>query len=277
MTMEFCMQALSLFLIYACLGWVVEVVYHVVACGVVVNRGFLNGPVCPIYGFGMLFILYLLLPVSDNLVVLFFGGMLITTAIELFGGWILEKLFSMRWWDYSEEHFNLNGYICLKFSIAWGIGVVLAVRILHAIVQDFTAFVFRTPLRIALIPLLLLFFADFAATVASILHLKKELTHLEYLAKELREVSDAMTERIGERTLETEQKIDEGRVQAALGRAELREKLEENRKQLEKLRRNRWYGSGRIIHAYPNLFSVKRKERLKEFMESLEEMTRFPL
>lgn len=283
------LQVINFFLIYAFLGWVVEVVYHVVAQGTIVNRGFLNGPVCPIYGFGMLLILYLLLPVSDNLLVLFLGGMFLTTSIELFGGWALEKLFHMRWWDYSHEHFNLKGYICLKFSLAWGIGVVCAVRVIHTIVNDVSSFVLRTPLKYILIPLTLLLLADLAATIATILNMQKELRNLDHLAKEMREFSDSLTERIGNRTLEAEQKIDESRVQMALGKAEFRQhaaelrrqseahrihieqELANKRRQIEKIQRrlyaNKWYGTGRIMDAYPHAILVRRNQKLKEFVE----------
>ena len=76
------LQVLNLFIIYAFLGWVLEVVYHAVSQGIVVNRGFLNGPICPIYGCGMLLILYVLLPVSDNLIVLFIGGMILISLLH---------------------------------------------------------------------------------------------------------------------------------------------------------------------------------------------------
>lgn len=301
MTTEAMIQLLNFFLIYSFLGWVVEVVFHAVCLGVIVNRGFLNGPVCPIYGFGMLLILYLLLPISDNLLVLFFGGMLLTTAIEFIGGWILEKLFHMRWWDYSNEPFNIHGYICLKFSLAWGLGVVAIVRIIHPIVANVSDFVVRTPLRFLLIPFVLLFIVDIAATVATILNMQKELRTLERLAKEMREFSDSMTEVIGGKAHEMDVKIDESRVQAALGKAELRQQLEEKKEQLDremedrrrqidlemedrknqiekiqkKLHKHKLVGYGRILGAFPHAFVTRRNISLREFIEkhSVSEIT----
>ena len=283
MTTNAMIQILNFFLIYSFLGWVVEVAYHGVCQGVVVNRGFLNGPVCPIYGFGMLLILYILLPISDNLLVLFLGGMLLTTAIELFGGWILEKLFHMRWWDYSKEPLNLHGYICLKFSLAWGMGVVAIVRIIHPIIHNISRFVLRTPLKFILIPLMILFVVDIIATVATILNLKKELRTLEHLAKEMREFSDSMTEVIGGKAHEIDVKFDEGRVQAALGKAELKQQLEgrrelaekefeERRRQIEQIQTrihsNKLCGYGRILAAFPHAIVTRRNISLKEFVEN---------
>lgn len=283
MTINALIQILNFFLIYSFLGWVVEVAYHGVCQGVVVNRGFLNGPVCPIYGFGMLLILYVLLPISDNLLVLFLGGMLLTTAIELFGGWILEKLFHMRWWDYSKEPLNLHGYICLKFSLAWGMGVVAIVRIIHPMVHNVSGFVLRTPLKFILIPFMILFAVDIIATVATILNLKKELRTLEHLAKEMREFSDSMTEVIGGKAHEIDVKFDEGRVQAALGKAELMQQLEERREKIEqefderrrqieqiqtRIHANKLCGYGRILAAFPHAVVTRRNVSLKEFIEN---------
>lgn len=275
-------QFINYFIIYAFLGWVTEVIYHAVAQGVIVNRGFLNGPICPIYGFGMLLILYLLIPISDNLIVLFIGGMILTTSIELFGGWILEKLFHMRWWDYSNEPFNLHGYICAKFSMAWGLGVVGVMRIIHPVVENINHFIFSTFLKWLLIPLMILFIIDIAATVTTIMHLQKELRILEHLAKDIRDMSDNITEVIGNRALEADQKYTERKIQAALGKAELKQQTEEKRQLVEKelaqrkaqmqkiytkLHRHQLWGYGRLLAAYPYAVLSERGIRLKEFIE----------
>ena len=89
-------QIAAYFLIYSCLGWCVEVAWAAVRRGVLVNRGFLNGPVCPIYGFGMLALLFALTPLLDNNVLLFVGGVIIPSAIELAGGWLLYKVYHTR-------------------------------------------------------------------------------------------------------------------------------------------------------------------------------------
>lgn len=123
-----CMEVLGLtfyellwyFAIYSFLGWCMEVVFCTVRTGKLVNRGFLNGPVCPIYGFGMVIVLAVLGRFSDNVALLFFGGMALTSALELAGGWALKRFFHTTWWDYSDKPMNLGGYICLQFSLAWG-------------------------------------------------------------------------------------------------------------------------------------------------------------
>lgn len=128
-------EAVLCFFIYAILGWCVEVIYATVNSGKFVNRGFLNGPYCPIYGFGVLIVVLCLSPVSGSLIPLFFGSVVLTTMLELVTGFLLEKIFHAHWWDYSNEHFQLGGYICAKFSLLWGIACVLVMRVVHPAVM----------------------------------------------------------------------------------------------------------------------------------------------
>jgi hypothetical protein len=110
---------LAYFLIYSCIGWCLEVIYAAATTGQLVNRGFLNGPVCPIYGFGMILVLFFLTPLEDDLLLLYIGGVILPSALELVGGWALYKLYHTRWWDYSDFPFNIGGYICLEFCLLW--------------------------------------------------------------------------------------------------------------------------------------------------------------
>lgn len=115
------------FFIYSFCGWVMETVLCSYNERHFVNRGFLNGPICPIYGCGVLLMLILLIPVRDGvdtlflaLPVVFLAGAALASAVEYFTSWAMEKLFHARWWDYSQHRFNLNGRICLHISLAWG-------------------------------------------------------------------------------------------------------------------------------------------------------------
>ena len=122
---EFAVKTVYWFFLYGFIGWGVEVVYAAVKTHKLVNRGFLCGPICPIYGFGMVGLIYSvsLIPMPDSgsmsAVAIFFIGMILTTAIELVGGWALFKIYHIRWWDYSNMKFNLGGYICPQFSLIW--------------------------------------------------------------------------------------------------------------------------------------------------------------
>ena len=110
-------ELLWLFFIYAFFGWCIEVVFCGLNEGHFINRGFLNGPVCPIYGVGGVIVVLCLTPIKDNIFLLFVGSALLTSILELITGFALDKIFHARWWDYTDMPFNIGGYICLKFSI----------------------------------------------------------------------------------------------------------------------------------------------------------------
>ena len=111
----------AMFFIYAFLGWCIEVIYCGLNEGHFINRGFLNGPVCPIYGAGGVCVILFLTPIKDNIPLLFVGSAVLTSAMELITGYLLNKIFHARWWDYSDAPFNVGGYICLKFSFSLNI------------------------------------------------------------------------------------------------------------------------------------------------------------
>ena len=92
-------EVLWIFIIYAFIGWCVEVSYAALDRGIFVNRGFLNGPYCPVYGIGVLIVIIVLTPLKNNLLLLYFGSLLLTTILEFLTGLILEKVFHNKWWD----------------------------------------------------------------------------------------------------------------------------------------------------------------------------------
>ena len=110
--MRFAIEKIFLWwLFYSVVGWVWETGLNLVLRRKWVDRGILNGPLCPIYGFGVLIVLLVLEPVKENLALLFFGSMVLTSALEFFIGFIMEQFFHDKWWDYSENPFNIKGYI----------------------------------------------------------------------------------------------------------------------------------------------------------------------
>lgn len=116
------------FFTFAFLGWCSEVVYAAIEEKRFVNRGFLNGPLCPIYGLGVLTIDFLMKPFGDNLAVLIVGSMFLGTGLEWLAGFLLEKVFHQKWWDYSDKPHNIGGYVCLSFAIVWGLAGAAVVR-----------------------------------------------------------------------------------------------------------------------------------------------------
>ena len=218
-------QILAFFLIYSCLGWCLEVIYAAVSTGQLVNRGFLNGPVCPIYGFGMIIVLFTLSPLADNLLLLYLGGVILPSVLELVGGWALYKLYHTRWWDYSDFPFNIGGYICLEFSLLWGVGTVVVMKAVHPVIAGFVEMVPQMVGFVLMCILYACYAADVVVTAFAASDLARELDALEKVADSMHAVSDAMTELLGTTAMDVDQKMDESRLQLKLAAAEARDNV----------------------------------------------------
>lgn len=278
----------SYFVIYSFVGWIVEVIYQALKKGKIINRGFLNGPVCPIYGFGMVAVLLFFdyIDIGDlqeaSGIFLFGIGVLFSTAIELFGGWALDKLFHTKWWDYSKEKYNLHGYICLKFSIIWGIGVVFIMHVIHPLVQKFS--VNLIPSRIGwwlLAILYIIYFIDLVVTVTEIIGLNKQIKQLEDTKASLRVVSDAISTRVGESAIKTSQRIEESQIQSELAKEKVKDDLlmkkEYYEKTIQATRENiatRKKAVVRLMKAFPELDMHEYqsgKEELQKLLDLMKE------
>jgi uncharacterized membrane protein len=102
------------------IGWCIETSYMFVTRGKFVNSGLLNSPLCPIYGFGGLLIIIVLSPIKHNMILFFFGAVIITTLLEYITGYLIKIILNRMVWDYSKEFLSINGFICLKSSLIWG-------------------------------------------------------------------------------------------------------------------------------------------------------------
>ena len=222
-------HVLAFFLIYSCTGWCLEVIFAAATTGQLVNRGFLNGPVCPIYGFGMVIVLFTLTPLQGSVLLLYIGGVILPSALELVGGWALYKLYHTRWWDYSDFPFNIGGYICLEFSLLWGVGTLVVMRIVHPVVAGLVDMVPPFVGFVVMCVLYAVYAADVVVTAFAASGLAKTLDAMEQLADSIHAVSDAMTQLLGTTTLNADQKLDEQRLQLKLAAAEAREAAPEKR------------------------------------------------
>ena len=216
-------QILAYFLVYSCLGWCLEVVYAAATTGQIVNRGFLNGPVCPIYGFGMVIVLFVLTPFEHSTLALYIGGVILPSTLELVGGWALYKLYHTRWWDYSDKPFNIGGYICLEFSLLWGVGTLVMMKAIHPTIAGLVELVPPFIGFLLMCFLYAVYAADVVVTAVAASDLARELDALESVADSIHAVSDAMTQLLGTTTLTADQKLDEGRLQFKLAAAEARD------------------------------------------------------
>ena len=292
-------QFLFIFFVYAFLGWCTEVSYAALVTGKFVNRGFLNGPVCPIYGFGVVIVLACLTPLRDNKLILFFGSVLLTSLLELVTGFVLEKIFHQHWWDYSDEPFNLGGYICLRFSIMWGFACMFVVYILHPTILWFIGIIPHT------VGIVLLYLSgstmvvDLVATVRTITKINRRLSQIDELAAKIKEASNEFGENLADKVVdaaevgsvlkeelsdrtedfkeelaqrreEMQDDLDDMKQAIAKRRAQKQEELLQLRQRLDELMDGQVFGQSRLMKAFPKMHSTDHRralERLRQRME----------
>lgn len=259
---------ISYFFIYAIIGWIIEVSFHVITKGKFINRGFLSGPYCPIYGFGALSVILLLNQVGPiSKLMLFFASMLIATILELITGFILEKIFHKRWWDYTSYKFNLGGYICAEFSLLWGAVCFILYEAIHPLIIKLIGLV---PIKILLIVNIIMgvmFVVDFITTIITIMGLSQKFKLLENESRDIRKVSDGIGQVVAKSTFDALDRKKE--FENSKFAKEFDERSAEFKAKFDSL------GEKRLLRSYPNLLkdlddkwenreSAKRKESIKD-------------
>lgn len=173
-----------IFFICSFIGYFMEVIWCYIGSKKIVNRGFLCGPVIPIYGFGAVLILFCLFRYYDDPVVVFVFGIIITSALEYFTSFILEKIFHNRWWDYSTKKYNINGRICLKNSFLFGVLALVIIYLVTPLLSLlFSLFPFKVWQTIAVI-LLIIFVLDFIYSIIIAYNLRNRIIIVEELKNE---------------------------------------------------------------------------------------------
>ena len=281
------------FTIYSFLGWVCESAYCSIGQKKLVNRGFLNGPFCPIYGFGALLVISILSPFVNNIPVLFIASIIVTSTLEYITSYVLEKIFHMSWWDYSTYKYNINGRVCLQNSLMFGLLSLFVMLVIHPAIDDFVASI-NTKVAFALSVLFATYFiVDTIITAGTILHLNERLEKLHELHEDLLEKRKKHLE------------VVKGHLQASLANqieelglskyspAEMEELLSNDFKgnfikeehkimnelefeikslntRIEELKSK---GHGvlrrRVVKAFPNMKSLKHKSLLEEIKENI--------
>lgn len=235
------------FAIYSIAGWIYETIICSISAKKLVKRGFLNGPYCPIYGTGAVCCILLFSDIN-NILGLFFAGMVVTSVIEYFTSWAMEKLFSARWWDYSNRKFNLNGRICLLGSVVFGAMIVLLIKILHPWIASIT----NNINPYAMIALAAVFIVGFAVDIIfTVVHMNR------------------FNEKLGEIHLRAQQAISDYRVQAEARKEDIKNKLQvsveaiRNKKSEVKLSLH----ERRILRSFPKFQSTRYSDALKSVKE----------
>ena len=168
-----------LFLIYSILGWILESTHVYICTKKFVNRGFLLGPYCPIYGFGALIIILYLEQYKDNILTVFIMSMFLCSILEYITSYLMEKIFKARWWDYSKKKFNLNGRICGYNALLFGIASIVVLYVINPFVTLLVGKLSTIALYIISIIGLLFFLTDIIISCNIISTLKTTVNNIE--------------------------------------------------------------------------------------------------
>ncbi len=197
--------------VYSFLGWCVEVIYHTAKYGDFSNRGLVNGPVCTIYGVGFTGAIGILYSFRDNVFVLFAVSIVLATALEFLTGWVLEKLFHEKWWDYSKEPFNVKGYICLRFSLIWGLACTSAMVAVHPLIEKLYHLIPHKAMVIGLGICVVIYLADWSVTVIEIRKLQIRLGIVKNISDCMDDIANFLGSNLHESTLDVIKKGEEGK------------------------------------------------------------------
>ncbi len=178
-------QWLFFFYIYCFLGWCFESAFVSLKSRKLVNRGFMRGPFLPLYGSGAMMMLVVSMPFRDNVLLTYIAGVIGATALEYVTGVVMEALFKVRYWDYSNRPFNFQGHICLRSSIAWGFFTILMTRVIHTPIEQMVFSIPGRALDWATVLLTIYIVADFTLSFKAALDLRDILVKIERAKEEL--------------------------------------------------------------------------------------------
>jgi len=223
-------QWLMFFFLYCLFGWIFESAYVSVKTRHLVNRGFLRLPMLPLYGTGAVMMLWVSLPFREHLGMVYLSGVAAATLLEYVTGWGMERLFKMKYWDYSSQRFNLKGYICLSSSIAWGGLTIFLTELIHPPIAQYVMGLPSVVTITVVAVISILFAADTVRSVKTALDLAKVLDAMTKMKAELDDIQLQMAllkadagQRILEAREDAVQRLDMMKSDAALHAAAFKE------------------------------------------------------
>ena len=272
-------QWVLFFFIYSFIGWVWECCFVSVRKRRWVNRGFRYGPMLPIYGFGALAVLISTIRVRDSIPLIFLFGMVGATLLEYVTGAVMERLFNVKYWDYSNQKFNLNGYICLTSSLGWGLFSVLLVKFVHVPIEGA---VLKIPTIIAegiAFVLTVAAAVDVTQSFNDAMDLKRILAQLEESKKQIRKIQEKLKvaseefvedyrQRAGEFVEDYRRRVEE-HVEDYRGRAE--EMAEDYKKLAEEHMDSYRQRAEEMVEGYKEEIKVQKKKRREQINSRKEE------
>lgn len=258
-------QFATLFLylmIYSFLGWACESAYISIGRKKLINSGFLHGPFCPIYGFGAVFVILFLSPLSSYPILVFIMGVLITSLLEYFTSWLLEVLFHIMWWDYSRYKYNINGRVCLLNSFLFGCMSIFVIYVLHPFVVGFVSqWSWILIQQIALV-LLIYLAIDFIISTLQLVSFKQQLVQFE---TKLSDIKQYLAKQLPQFNFDAKEKI-EVLFETTPDLAEIKEQLHQSYSAFRQYRKQH-----RLRNSFPHL-KLSNKQHLQGFSEYIKKV-----
>ena len=263
------------FFVYGFLGWCTEVIFAAFKQHRFVNRGFLNGPICPIYGVGVTLVIACLEAFQSNLLLLYISSVILVTVLEGVTGWAMDKLFHNKWWDYSKLPFNIGGYVCLLFSLIWGVACVFIVYFVHPRIHQVLSLIPHTA-GIALIAILgIALLSDIIVTTSAIVKFNQYLERLKHITDELHAISNQIGSELYQNVMHvldmqesSRQKLDDVKLEVS---EEIRMQIVELKTRAQNLGEKVPKPARRLLKAFPKLESRNYKAQLELFRQKLEQ------
>ncbi|MDD6968675.1 MAG: putative ABC transporter permease [Treponema sp.] len=257
-------SAFLIFILFSFIGWICEVIYvGVTSAHKFVNRGFLHGPICPVYGFGGVVILMLPPSLYATWIPLFLASMILCTTVEYFVSWLMEKLFHTRWWDYSHYKIQLNGRICLLNSILFGFLGVVVIHFVYPLMTDLLNSLGQTWISISGMIILAVLSVDIFFTV-------RKLVDFANVMKKLKDFGETLNSHYGqEEWFKKDSFMD--MINSVIERAENR-KEEFSQKileKIEKLQNLHLPSVESFLKKFPSIKSAKYREELNMIKEKV--------
>ena len=226
------------FYVYCLIGWCIESAFVSLRKRKFVNRGFMRGTFLPLYGSGAVLLMFVTIPFRDHIIAIFFVGALAASALEYVTGAAMEAMFQVRYWDYSQNKFNVNGHICLSTSIAWGVLTVILVRWIHAPIERWIAAIPDSLKSILAAAVTIGAAADFALSFKAALDLKHILGKMEKAKQNLQQAQSRLDAIIAFAHLK-----ENGKKTSRIGK--ISDLLQDIKKKLELLQRDEQQAEGK--------------------------------
>ena len=271
------------FFLYSIIGWLCEVIYCSIPARHFINRGFLHGPYCPIYGFGALIVIYLLLPFQGHFWLIFLLGMISTTILEYITHYGMEKLFHATWWDYSDRKWNINGRVCFLNSVLFGLLSLALMYLIHPFVADILGHIPGRAMPFLATACMILLAVDITSSCHAAYDLKHRLENLKRLSQEQKQ---ELAEKWEEKWQQQKAKQQILHQQYQEQKQELQEKIQQQKAKQQAIRQYRKalleqqkqelaaknsFAARRLLNAFPAMHSEEFDAQLANIRAAIAE------